>query len=189
MCYKMLYRNVLAVVPDMVRIEFSEAEKEALHQERFHHPHPRVQKKMEVLWLKSQGVAHQDICRLARVNGNTLVSYLHQYEQGGIERLKRVSFRGQPSKLRVHQHSIEAHLRAHPPATINEACARIAELTGIRRSPTQVRLFLKHHCGMKRLKTGVLPAKVDPVAQEAFKKNTRTHAGSGPGRKAGTVLR
>jgi hypothetical protein len=35
----------------MIRIEFTEEDKKVLHQERFHHPHPRVQKKMEALWL------------------------------------------------------------------------------------------------------------------------------------------
>ena len=47
----------------------------------------------------------------------------------------------------------------------------IRKLTGLSRSPTQVRLFLREKCGMKRLKTGTLPAKADPEAQEAFKKN------------------
>jgi transposase len=155
----------------MIRIQFSEAEKQALHYGRFHHPHPLVQKKMEVLWLKSQGLAHQDISRLAQITGKTLVTYLHEYERGGIEQIKQLNFRGQPSQLRAHRESIEAHLAAHPPATINEACAKIEELTGIRRSPTQVRLFLKKHCGMRRLKTGVLPAKADPVKQQEFKKN------------------
>jgi hypothetical protein len=32
------------------------------------------------LWLKSQGLAHQEISRLARVNGNTLVRYLHEQQ-------------------------------------------------------------------------------------------------------------
>ena len=40
-------------------------------------------------------------------------------------------------------------------------------LTGIRRSPTQVRLFLKQ-LGLKRLKVGVLPAKADPEEQEEY---------------------
>ncbi len=31
----------------MIKIEFSEEEIKALHYERFHHPHPRVQMKME----------------------------------------------------------------------------------------------------------------------------------------------
>ena len=173
----------------MIRIEFSDADKKALHYERFHHPHPRVQKKMEVLWLKAHGLSHQEICSLAGVNGNTLVSYLHQYEQEGIEGLKRLNFCGQPSRLRPHQAAIEAHLRTHPPATIKEACAQIADLTGIRRSPTQVSFFLKEHCGMKRLKTGVLPAKVDPLKQEEFKKNPRAQARRSRERKARAVLR
>lgn len=45
----------------MLSIEFSEADKQALLYERFHHPHPRVQIKMEALWLKSQGMEHQAI--------------------------------------------------------------------------------------------------------------------------------
>ena len=84
----------------MLPINFSEADQRALLYERFHHPHPRVQIKIEALWLKSQG-----------------------------------------------------------------AIATIESLTGIRRCPTQVRLFLK--CiGMKRIKVGVYPAKADPEVQQ-----------------------
>jgi hypothetical protein len=35
----------------MIKLKFTEAQKQALHYERFNHPH--VQLKMEVLWLKS----------------------------------------------------------------------------------------------------------------------------------------
>ena len=41
----------------MDKIEFTTTEREALHYWRFHHPHPRVQLKMEALSLKSQGLA------------------------------------------------------------------------------------------------------------------------------------
>ncbi len=34
----------------MINLEFTEEEKNSLYYERFHHPHPRVQLKMEVLW-------------------------------------------------------------------------------------------------------------------------------------------
>jgi hypothetical protein len=40
----------------MLRLEFSEADKHALNHERYHHPHLRVQQRMEALWLKSQGL-------------------------------------------------------------------------------------------------------------------------------------
>ena len=49
-----------------------------------------------------------------------------------------------------------------------EAAARIADLTGLQRGPTQVRQFFKS-LGMKPRKVGQIPAKVDVLAQEAFK--------------------
>ena len=55
----------------MLKLEFTEGEKQALHYERYHHPHPRVQQKLEVLWLKSQGLPHREIARLAGVSENT----------------------------------------------------------------------------------------------------------------------
>ena len=53
--------------------------------------------------------------------------------------------------------------------TINEAGAMLETLTGIRRSPTQVRLFLAH-LGLHRRKVGLLPAKGDPDVQEEYQK-------------------
>jgi hypothetical protein len=52
--------------------------------------------------------------------------------------------------------------------TLNEAVDKIEELTGIKRSPTQVRKFLKS-MGMKCLKVGSLPSKADPDEQEEYK--------------------
>jgi hypothetical protein len=45
----------------MIKLDFTDAEKAALEYERYHHPHPRVQRKMEALWLKSQQVPHRQI--------------------------------------------------------------------------------------------------------------------------------
>ena len=54
-----------------IKIQFTEAEIKQLDYERYHHPHPRVQRKMEALWLKSQGASHQDICKYAGISANT----------------------------------------------------------------------------------------------------------------------
>jgi transposase len=152
----------------MISIEFSEADKQTLLYERFHHLHPRVQIKIEALWLKSQGMEHQAITQLVGISANTLRSYLREYQEGGIERIKEVRFNRPTSALMPHAQSIEAHFREHPAVNINAAIAEIEKLTGIRRSPTQVRLFLKR-MGMKRLKVGVFPAKADPEQQQSYK--------------------
>ena len=55
--------------------------------------------------------------------------------------------------------------------TIPQAVAKIEELTGLKRSPTQVGIFLKK-LGLKRLKTYAIPAKMNVEAQETFKKKS-----------------
>ena len=152
----------------MVKLEFTAEEQHQLHYERYHHPHPRVQRKMEAQWLKSQGVAHRQISRLTGISSTTLTSYLRAYQAKGIEGLKTVNFRRPQSELAVHQETLEAHFRQHPPVSVKQAMATIETLTGVRRSPDRVRLFLKR-MGMKCRKVGLIPAKADMAAQAAFK--------------------
>ena len=69
----------------MIRITFTEEQLQQLHHWRFHHPHPRVQLKMETLLLKSQGLPHKQICHLLRISENTLRAYLRDFLAGGVE--------------------------------------------------------------------------------------------------------
>ena len=144
----------------MITIDFTPEQTDSLHHERFHHPHPRVQLKMEAVYLKSQGLPHQDICRLTRISENTLRSYLRQYREGGVERLKQTDWDGPESELSGHRRAIEEHFRKDPPRSTAQAAAEIERLTGIRRGPTQVRKFLKG-LGLKFRKLGMIPAKAD----------------------------
>lgn len=156
----------------MIRIGFSDKEIQELNYERFHHPHPRVQLKMEAVYLKSQGIEHKEICRLSRITSPTLCSYLRQYEEGGIQKLKEINFYRPESELINYKESLEEYFRQNLPSRVNEAGAKIEELTGIKRSPTQVNKFLKG-MEMKRLKVGHVPEKATTPEkikeQETFK--------------------
>lgn len=156
----------------MIKIDFSQEEINQLNYERYHHPHPLVQKRMEVLYLKSQKLPHQEICRLCRISRATLSLYLKTYQNGGIESLKQMAYKGQPSQLNQYQKTIEEHFRQNPPRTSAEASVIIEKLTGIKRSPTQVRKFLKK-MGMKTRKVGHIPGKTTNPAkieeQEQFR--------------------
>jgi len=143
----------------MIQLEFSEADITALDYERYHHPHPQVQRKMEVLYLKSQGLSHQEIRRLCRIGSKTtLVSYLKSYKAGGIAALKQLHYKGTPSQLNEHIGSLKVHFEAHPPRTSAEAQSEIERLTSIKRSPTQIKAFLKR-IGMQPRKVGYVPGK------------------------------
>jgi transposase len=152
----------------MIQLEFTEEEQQHFHYERYHHPHPRVQRRMEALWLKSQGLAHHEISRLTGISSTTLTSYLRAYQKGGLEALKTVRFYRPQSELKAHQGTLEAYFRQHPPASAKQAMATIETLTGVRRTPNRVRVFLKH-MGLKCRKVGMIPAKADLAVQEAFK--------------------
>lgn len=127
----------------MSRLTFTEAEQQALHQERFEHPHPRVQQRMEVLWLLSQGIAYPQAARLAGVSEATVDRYVARYRQGGLEALRELKWGSGTSDLLEHRDSLEESFRKNPPPTVAEACQRIKDETGIERGPTQVRAFLK----------------------------------------------
>ena len=154
----------------MISIEFTESERQALHYERFHHPHPRVQRKMETVWLKSHQLPHHKIAELGGISENTLRSYLREYQLGGIEALKQVNFYRLKSELMSHVQTLETYFREHPPTTIPEAIATIEKLTGIKRKPTQVRKFMKT-IGMRCLKVGFIPGKAEPQVQEEYKRD------------------
>jgi transposase len=151
----------------MIRIEFTAEEIEQLHHERRYHPHPRVRQRMEALYLKALGYPHQEIGRILRIDQKTLRRYLCLYLAGGIEALKESNFYQPVSDLQAHRELLKEEFEAHPVKTIDEAVKRIETLTGLRRSPTQVRKFLQD-LGLKRLKVGQIPAKADPDEQQAF---------------------
>jgi hypothetical protein len=52
----------------MLRIEFTQEDIKKLYYERYYYPDPSVQRKMEVIYLKSQGLAHQDIRMLCQIS-------------------------------------------------------------------------------------------------------------------------
>jgi transposase len=127
----------------MRRFTFTPEDLAALHYERYHHPHPRVQQRMEVVWLKSQGLTHEDIARLAGVARRSVQRYLDDFAAGGVERLRRLAWPGKPNALAAHRESLEDYFLEHPPRSAREAQDAIEQQTGVRRGLTQVRAFLK----------------------------------------------
>jgi transposase len=126
-----------------IQLEFTPEIQESLNYERYHHPVPLVQRRMEVLWLKSHHLPHALIATLAGVSENTMREYFQLYTEGGLDKLKEVNFYRPESELQAHLTSLEAYFQANPPATVKEAQSEIESLTGIKRSESQVRDFLK----------------------------------------------
>jgi len=127
----------------MRHFTFTPEDLDAIRYDRYHYPHPRVQQKMEVLWLKSQGRTHTDIATLAGVSRRSVQRYLDEFLDGGLERVRQLSWKGKADELADHQASLADYFLDHPPRSAREAQAAITRQTGIHRGLTQVRAFLK----------------------------------------------
>ena len=143
----------------MIKTNFTQEQIDQLHFERFNHSSPRVRLKMEVLFLKSQGMAHHEIQKLCQISSVTLTTYIKQYVQGGVERLKLNLHKGKANELQKHERSLKNLFEKNPPTSTKEAAKMIEEQTGIGRGLTQVRAFMKR-IGLKYRKVGAIPAKV-----------------------------
>src|SRR4051794_27470008 len=111
----------------MRTIIFTEDDRRALAHYRFHHPEPRVQRKMEVLWLKSHGLPHDRIAAYADVSRRTVQRYLDQYIEGGLPRLRQCHWHQPQSALAEHQDSLEEYFLKHPVRSAKQARAIIEQ--------------------------------------------------------------
>lgn len=149
----------LKITPELVK---------ELNYQRYHHLSPLVQRRMDAVRLKAHGLLHKDIAEVIGISDNTLRDYLELYEQGGLEKLKEIHYYQPESELTQHIVSLETYFQEHPPATIKQAQRDVEVITGVHRSETQVREFLKKKLNLRCRKVGSLPAKADPEQQQKF---------------------
>src|SRR5882724_3076249 len=126
----------------MIPINLSAADIEALRYGRFQPPDPRVQVRMEALYVRSQRMAHEDMLRLGGMSQASFHRDLKAYVTGGLEPLKPIDPDRPQRALTPYRSTREAYVRAHPPATVGEAAAKITALTGMARRPPPVRQCL-----------------------------------------------
>jgi len=157
----------------MIQVNIKEADKKFFAKEKYEHPHPRVNQRMDALHLKSKGLSNKEICFILDICNNTLLSYFKLYDIGGVEKLKEINFNRPKSEMEKHMNEIKQYFIENPPGSISEAAAKIKEITGIERHETQVRKFLKF-LGFRCLTVGVVPSKALTEEKKTNKKNIWT---------------
>lgn len=127
----------------MRTLSFTPDDLQAIQHDRYHHPHPKVQQKMEVLWLKHHGLSHGDAAKYAGVSVRSVVRYLTEFLEGGLARVRQLGYGPGHSELDPYQGELEAYFLEQQPHSAAQAQAEIYRLTGVWRGLTQVRHFLK----------------------------------------------
>jgi len=108
---------------------------------------------------------------LSGLNRQSVGHWIHVYQTEGFDALCQVNYGTNKIQLENHSVSILQSFTERPPMSACEAKSRIEELTGISRSPTQVRNFMKRQ-GLHFIKTGHIPAKADAEKQKEWVKTT-----------------
>ena len=124
-------------------IALTDVEQRVVNIERDSHPDEPVRRKMLVLWLLHCGLTREKAGEVAGLGRATVQRYVRAYRNGGLDGLRRWGVVGPVSDLAAYTDVIRASLTTTPVRTIPEAADRIEQLTGIRRKPTQTRVFLK----------------------------------------------
>lgn len=152
-------------------LNLSKAEIQQLNYERFHYPCPLVQKRMHSIYLKcALQYEHKEIGKILNRHPNTITQDVLLVQSKGIEGLKQVNYGTNTSDLAEHAKTIKSHFETNPPMSIKHARQMIKELTGIEKSITRTRAFMKR-IGLKCIKTGHVPAKADREKQEKYLEN------------------
>lgn len=153
----------------MIKANISKEHHQEAEKLRYSHPILVVRRRMAVIFFKGLNRCHKEIAELAGVSSTSVTTILRIYEKGGLQAVESVSHRTPTSELDKHAELVLNHFNEFPPSTAKEAKEKIEQLTHIKRNVSRIKVFL-HKLGMKPRKTAALPAKVDPVAQEDFKK-------------------
>lgn len=95
------------------------------------------------MYLKSFQLTHSLICSICKISKPSLIKYLREFKEYGRDSLKIQKRKVRTSILHNYKELILVDFSQTQPRTIEEAGNRIEKITQIKRSVTQIRLFLK----------------------------------------------
>jgi len=130
-----------------------------------------VRRKMDVLWLLHHGQTRAHAAEIAGVARGTVQRYVSEYREGGLEALQGTERVVPVSALEAHRERILASLQERPVSSVAEAAARIEQLTGLRRSPSQVRQFL-HRQGLRWQRLAAIPVPPKKVSPNMWRSSS-----------------
>ena len=155
-----------------LKFDLTEAEIAVVLEERHSHPTRSIRERMNVVWLLHKGTQREQAAELANVSRSTVQRVVRTFRQDRLDGVRKWEANGPVSELEPFRDIIRKSLEERPARTVAEAAERIAELTGLKRKPTQVRKFLKDMgFGWKR-------TRAMPVPPKKLRKNTRSNSRS-----------
>lgn len=151
----------------MLTLRISSEELKEVNYERYQYPVAKIRIRFMILSLLAQGLHKATVAQHTGVHTNTVRTCIRLYNHGGLDCIKQLHYKGRKSRLANVAPTIEQHFRDEPPKSSREAAARIDTLTHTSISASAARRFMRR-IGMRCMRQGQIPGKVDPKRQRDF---------------------
>jgi transposase len=103
----------------------------------------KVRQRAGVLYFRNIGKSISQIMSLVGVSNKTVVTHIKNYIEKGESYIYENNYKGQVSELEKFTDLIKKEINENLPTSLPEAREVIKKATGIERSTTQIRNFLK----------------------------------------------
>jgi transposase len=127
----------------------------------------KIRRKLLALKMRDAGAPLEMVASSLGVGVRTVSNYIAEFREGGLGATVEDRAYTPESCLEPHLGDLEKSFREEPVGCAKQARARIAKLTGIELSPSQVRRVMRG-MGMRYRKTGQIPGKADGQRQMDF---------------------
>lgn len=140
--------------------------KEAHHAAR----EKRKADRIKTILLLNKGYSYQEIARILLIDDSTARQYFKEYQALGLDGLVEDNYSGSESFLTIsEQQQLTLYLKEHTLKTVKEVVFYVKTAYGKNYS-IEGMTHLLHRLGFVYKKTKIIPGKLDPEKQEAFKK-------------------
>lgn len=153
---------------ERIKIQIPHKDRQYIQDCAHRHPHAFVRRKALTVLLKHQDIPNEKITDIVGISGNTIRNYCKGYQEKGIEFIEAINFYKPQSQLKSFEQVVKDYLEKCPPASIEQACSEIKNITGVCLKATQMRAVIKKFGGGYRKVCGI-PAKADIEKQRIFK--------------------
>lgn len=127
----------------------------------------KIRRKLLALKMRDSGAPLEMIASSLSISVRTVSNYIAEFREGGVSATMEDRAYTPESCLEPRIGEIEKSFREEPVGCAKQARARIAKLTGITLSPSQVRRVMRG-MGMRYRKAGQIPGKADGQRQMEF---------------------
>lgn len=125
--------------------------------------------RIKTILFLNEGFSYQQTAKLLMLDETTIRRYEKEFKKGGIDQLVEDNYSGSESFLTVsEQQTLTLYLREHTLKTVKEITCYVEQTCGQKYS-IEGMTHLLHKLGFSYKKTKIIPGKLDPEKQEAFK--------------------